>query len=134
MALDGMDLSSLTKAHSSMTPDQVFNYVWAAEMIDQVISQVKKECCETYKEKHWNVLYAKILAPIIDNKVSSSLKELCNRYDIENEAKASNMIITVKRCFKRVLDDHLRGFVRTDSEFEDEFSELLGITSKDCAG
>lgn len=130
VTLDGINLSSLTKAHSSMTPDQVFNYVWAAEMIDQVISQVKRECYETYKEKHWNVFHAKILAPIIDNQASPSLKELCDRYDIENEAKASNMIITIKRCFRRVLEDHLRRFVRTDSEIEDEFSELLGIISK----
>jgi DNA-directed RNA polymerase specialized sigma24 family protein len=134
VALEGSDLSSLTTAHSSMTPDQLFNYVWAAEMIDQVISQVKKECCDTGKEKHWNVFHAKILAPIIDNRASPSLKELCGRYGIENEAKASNMIITIKRCFRRVLEDHLRCFVRTDSEIEDEFNELLGIISRGRAG
>ena len=134
VALNGIDLSGLTEAHSSMTPDQVFNYVWAAEMIDQVISQVKKECCNTGKEKHWNVFRAKILAPIIENRASPSLKGLCDRYDIENEAKASNMIITIKRCFRRILEDHMRRFVRTDSDIEDEFNELLGIISKGRAG
>ena len=117
-----------------MAPDQFFNFVWAAEMIDRVISQVKKECCDTGKEKHWNVFHAKILVPIIDNRASPSLKELCDRYGIENEAKASNMIITIKRCFRRVLEDHLRRFVRTDSEIEDEFNELLGIISGGRAG
>jgi len=134
VALEGIDLSSLTTAHSSMTPDQVFNYVWAAEMIDQVISQVRKECFDTGKKKHWNVFHVKILAPIIDNQAGPSLKELCDRYGIENEAKASNMIITIKRCFRRILEDHLRRFVRTDSEIEDEFNELLGIISRGRAG
>jgi DNA-directed RNA polymerase specialized sigma24 family protein len=134
VALEGIDLSSLTKTHSSMTPDQVFNYVWAAEVIDQVISQVKKECYDTDKEKHWDVFNAKILVPIIDNRASPSLKELCDRYGIENETRASNMIITIKRCFKRVLEDHLRRFVRTGSEVGDEFNELLEIISKGRAG
>jgi DNA-directed RNA polymerase specialized sigma24 family protein len=134
ITLEGNDLYSLTMVHSSMTPDQVFNYVWATDIINQVISQVKRECCDTAKEKHWDVFRAKILDPIIENKNNPSLKELCKRYNIENEAKASNMIITIKRCFKRVLEDHLRRFVRADSEIEDEFNELLGIISKGRAG
>lgn len=133
-ALEGSDLSGLTRAHSRMTPDQVFNYIWATEMIDQVISRVKKECCDTGKETHWRVFHAKILAPIIDNQASPSLQELCERYGVEDEAKASNMIITVKRCFRRVLEDHLRRFVRTDSEIEDEINELLEIISGGRAG
>ena len=132
--LEGCDLSNLTTAHSSMTPDQAFNYVWATEMIDEVIYRVRKECCDTGKEIHWRVFHAKILVPIIDNRASPSLKELCSRYGIDNEAKASNMIITVKRCFRRVLEDHLRHFVQTDSEIENEINELLGIISKGRAG
>jgi RNA polymerase sigma-70 factor (ECF subfamily) len=132
--LEGNDLYSLTMAHSSMTPDQVFNYVWATDLINQVISQVKKECYDTGKKKHWEVFHAKILTPIIDNQNNPSLKDLCKRYNIENEAKASNMIITIKRCFKRILEDNLRRFVRTDSEIEDEFNELLRIISKGRAG
>ena len=134
VALEGGDLSRLTTEHLNMTPDQVFNYVWATEMIDRVISQVKKECHDTGKETHWNVFHAKILDPIINNHTSPPLKELCERYGIENEAKASNMIITIKRCFRRVLEDHLRGFVQMDSEIEDEMSEFLGIIAGGRAG
>ena len=134
VALDYGDLSSLTTDHSTMSPHQVFNYIWATEMIDQVISQVKKECYDTGKENHWRVFHAKILSPILDNRASPSLKELCDRHGIDNEAKASNMIITVKRCFRRVLEDILRRFVRTDSEIEDEINELLEIISEGRAG
>ena len=134
VTFEGRDLSSLATAHISMTPFQVFNYVWATEVIDQVITQVKTECYNTSKETHWNVFYTKILAPIIDNQTSPSLRELCDRYSIENEAKASNMIITIKRCFRRVLEDYLRRFVRTDLEVEDEIKELLEIISEGRAG
>jgi hypothetical protein len=132
--LEGNDLSALITAHSRMTPNQIFNYIWATEMIDRVISQVRKECCDTGKETHWHIFHAKILSPIVDNRAGPSLKELCVQYGIENEARASNMIITVKRCFRRVLEDHLRRFVRTDSEIEEEINELLEIISAGRAG
>jgi RNA polymerase sigma-70 factor (ECF subfamily) len=132
--LESNDFSYLTTIQSSMSPDQVFNYVWATEIIDQVISQVKRECYSTEKEKHWNIFREKILTPIIDNTASPSLKKLCDKYGVEDEAKASNMIITVKRCFRRILEDRLRGFVRNDSEIEDEFNELLRIIAKGGAG
>jgi DNA-directed RNA polymerase specialized sigma24 family protein len=134
VALEDSDLSGLAVAHSGMTANQVFHYMWATEVIDHVVSQVKKECFDTGKETHWQVFQAKILAPIIDNGAGPSLKELCVRYGIENEAKASNMIVTIKRCFRRVLEDHLRRFVRTDTEIEDEINELLGIISGGRAG
>ena len=35
--LESNDFSYLTTIQSSMSPDQVFNYVWATEIIDQVI-------------------------------------------------------------------------------------------------
>ena len=134
VALEGGDFSSLTTAHSRMSPDQIFNYIWATEIIGQVISQVKKECCDTGKETHWHVFHAKIISPIIDNRAGPSLKELCDRHGIDSEAKASNMIVTVKRCFRRVLEDQLGRSVREDSEIEDEINELLEIISGGRAG
>ena len=134
VGLESCDLSGLTTAHSKMTPDQVFNYIWATEIIGQVISQVRKECYDTGKETHWQVFQAKILDPIMDNRTASSLRELCERYGIESEAKVSNMIVTVKRCFRRVLEDQLGRFVREDSDIEDEINELLEVISGGRAG
>lgn len=134
VAIEACDYSSLATAHSNMAPDQVFNYIWATEIIQRVISQVRKECYDTGKEIHWHVFQAKILDPIMNNRSPYSLLELCERHGIENEAKASNMIITVKRCFRRVLEDQLRRFVREDSDIEEEINELIEVISAGRAG
>ncbi len=84
--LESDDLPDLPAARANMSPDQVFNYVWATEIIDEVILQVEDECCSTGKEKHWRVFHAKILVPITENKAAPSLSELCDRYGIEDEA------------------------------------------------
>lgn len=134
LLLESKDLPELPRARSSMSPDQAFNYMWATEIIDQVIIQVERECCSTNKEKHWQIFRAKILAPIMENEPSPMLRELCEQYGVDSEAKASNMIVTVKRCFRRTLEEQLRRFVRTESEIEDELNELLGIIAKGGAG
>ena len=134
LLLESDDLPDLPEAWSSMSADQAFNYAWATQIIDQVITQVEQECQSTNKERHWQIFHGKILNPIIKNEPSPALRKLCEKYGVDNEAKASNMIITVKRCFRRALEDQLRRFVRSDSEIEDEINELLGIIDKGGAG
>ena len=40
VSLEDNDLPDMPKAQSNMNPDQIFNYVWATEIIDRVILQV----------------------------------------------------------------------------------------------
>lgn len=134
LALESNDLPDLPPARSSMSPDQIFNYVWATNIIDQVICQVKQVCCHAGKEKHWQIFNAKVLLPIMENRSSAPIKDLCQQYGIDSEAQASNMIVTVKRCFSRTLEDQLRHFVQTDADIEDERKELMGIICQGRAG
>ena len=134
LVLEANDLPELPRARSTMSPDQVFHYVWATEIVDQVIAQVERECRSAGKEKHWQVFHAKVLAPIMKNQPGPPLRALCKEHGIASEAKASNMIITVKRCFRRTLEDQLRRFVQTDADIEDELNELLGIFARGGAG
>lgn len=134
LLLGSDDLPDLPETCSSMNSDQAFNYVWATQILDQVLTQVEQECNNTSKKKHWQIFHAKILSPIVKNEPSPPLRELCKKYGIENEAKASNMIVTVKRSFRRVLEDQLRHFVKTDSEIEDELNEIFAVVGKSGAG
>lgn len=119
---------------AGVTPDEAFLYTWASGLLDEVLAKVKDECYSTNKAAHWQVFYAKVLAPIIDSAAPLSLTDICTKYGVENTSKASNMIVTVKRRFRAVLRHCLRKFVQSDSEIEDELSELIGILSKNIAG
>lgn len=123
-------LLDLPLAQSEKNPEQVFHYTWATDLLDEVLDKVREEYCSTGKTIHWEVFRVKILAPIFDNAEVPSLAELRKKYSIESERKASNMAITVKRRFATVLRHHLRQFVQSDSEVEEEFRELVEILSK----
>ena len=132
--LESEVLSNMPRAQSQRPPEHVFNYVWATELLDQVLAEVRQEYCGTAKETHWKVFQARVLAPILDGAEAPPLADLCDKHGIEGESRASNMIITVKRRFGVVLRRCLRQFVQSDSEVEDEYSELIEILSKGSAG
>jgi hypothetical protein len=53
-----------------------------------------------------------------------SLEQLCAKYDISDTAKASNMMVTVKRRFQKLLKKRLRDSVMSDEEAERELEEI----------
>jgi hypothetical protein len=113
------------------TPEQAFNYAWAAAVLDEVLVEVRQGLSETGKETHWEVFRERVLAPIFDDVKPPSITELCSKYGIASETQASNMIATVKRRFQAVLQWRLRQFISEDSTVDAEFRELLAALSID---
>jgi len=128
--LDDAGIPDTPISNLNLCPDQAFNYAWATNLLDKVLATVKKEYCTTDRAVYWEVFFATVVSPILDNTEAPSLAELCEKYGIEKEKKASNMIITVKRRFSTALKHQLRQFVQSDSEVEDEFRALIEILSK----
>lgn len=117
----------------SDSADDMFNYAWACEILDQILKQTEDQCRISGKAVHWDVFRKKVLGPIIDGTESPPLSEICQRYDIDSEAKASNMIVTVKRRFSAVLKRVLRQYVESDVQIDEEFDRLLMVLSKSGA-
>lgn len=131
--LETIDLPNFSIAQSEVGPEQVFHYAWATNLLDQVLAEVKDECYSTRKATHWQVFHAKVVAPIVDSTQTPSLSAICKKYGVESESRASNMIVTVKRRFRAVLERCLRQYMQSDSDVEDEFNDLLEILSKSGA-
>jgi len=132
--LEGTDWLSVPEPVHYTTPVEVFDYAWASALLDQVLAEVERQCRETGESVHWEVFRARVVLPIMDNVEPPSLAHLCAKHGISNEAKASNMIITVKRRFQAVLRRHVRRFVDSDADVNDEIRDLMRIFSGGCAG
>ena len=107
-----------------------FNVAWISELLNQTLEEVKNECLKTGKNIHWNIFSEKVLDPILKHTSPPSTKELRIKYNIDDEKKVSNMIITVKRRLRKSLERHLRTFTCKDSEIEQEINEMLAVFSK----
>lgn len=101
-----------------------FNYAWVSNLMEQALEDTESQCHEQGKSTHWNVFHDRVLQPILERSDPPSLSDLCERHDIADTRRASNMIITVKRRFQEVLRRHLRQSVASDAEMREEMEEL----------
>jgi hypothetical protein len=81
-------------------------------------------------EIHWYVFRDRIVEPMLNSATSLSLTEICEKYNIESEKKASNMIITVKRRFQAVLRQYVHNTVASESQVTDELQEIMKFLPK----
>jgi len=119
------DLLTLPQMISSMTPEDCYNYTWLSYLLERVLKEVKGDCLSDGLDLHWKVFHERVVIPILDDSPTPSLKEICEKYGIEDEKKASNMIITVKRRFQTVIRKHVRDTVANEDEIDDEVQELF---------
>jgi hypothetical protein len=99
-------------------------------MLEQVLAEVEAKCHQDGKTVHWHIFYDRILDPIMEKTEPPSMKEICRKYAVENEAKASNMMVTVKRRFQTVLRSHLRSLVVSEDQVEEELAEITRFLPK----
>lgn len=126
---DNIDPADLPEPVTGLTAEQSFNYAWVSDLLDTMLPEVQAACHSQGKTIHWKVFHDRVLQPIMENVPAPSLKEICDKYGIENTEKASNMIITVNRRFRATLKRHLRRAVANNSEVEQELEELMRIFS-----
>ncbi len=124
VSLDMVDLPELPYAVEQSSPEETFNYAWISSLLEQVLEQVEVTCQENGRTVYWEVFHDRILQPVMDGREQPSLKEVCKRYGIQDDVKASNMIVTVKRCLQVTLRKHLRDSVVSDEQVSGELKEL----------
>jgi len=127
--LDQIDPVELPEPMDGLTAEQSFNYTWVSDLLDKMLEEVQAIYCSQGKAVYWQLFADRILQPIMDNTSAPSVEEICEKYGVENTAKASNMIITVKRRFRATLRRHLRQSVASNTEVEEELKELIRIFS-----
>ncbi len=82
-------------------------------------------------QTHWQVFQDRLLGPTLDNRDPVPLAQLCQKYGIKDEATASNMINTVKKRVRRVLESHVRQTVASDEQAEEELRNIVRLLKKD---
>jgi len=130
VSLDAIEPPSLPQTIIESNPEDSYHYAWVSAMLDQVLSDVKHACCEQGMETHWSIFSERVVQPMLNNAAPPSLKDICEKYSIESEKKASNMIVTAKRRFQSALKQYIRSTVASESQMADELKEILKFIPK----
>ena len=132
--MDPYDIAELPQAVTQLTPEDSFTYVWVSALLEEVLAQLKEEYEQAGRQRHWQCFHDRTLRPIMDGGDAPSLDTLCQRYDISDTSKVSNMILTVKRRFQTMIRQHLRDLVMSDEEAEEELKEIRQFLPKVMQG
>lgn len=112
------------------SPDEMFTYIWASNVLDRVIEQLKEEYLTKGLEKHWKVFSEKVLRPIQDGTPEPLYESICQDLNVQDEYKASNMTNAVKRRFRTLLKQVVLAHVGSDQDVDEEIAELFSIFSQ----
>jgi hypothetical protein len=123
--LEITDKPALPDTVGELDAEQSFNYAWKAEILERVLAEVRERYIKRDMERHWYVFRDRLLQPILEGREAPSLNQICERYGITNETKASNILKTVKRLFRSVLDKHVRQTVVSSEAVEEEMREIF---------
>ena len=130
VCLDTIEEPALPHANPDMTAEESYNYGWMSALLDRVLSDVEAKCNEQGMGMHWNIFNDRVVQPILKQQASPSLEDICEKYGIADRKKASNMAITVKRCFQAVLQEHVRNTVISDDQTREELQEIMQFFPK----
>jgi len=130
VSLDAIEPPALPQTIIESNPEDSYNYAWVSAMLDKVLSDIKHACCEQGMETHWSIFSERVVQPMLSSAAPPSLKDICEKYGIESEKKASNMIVTVKRRFQSALKQYIRSTVASESQMADELKEILKFLPK----
>ena len=130
VSLDHVDPSSVPDPSGYGTPEDAYNYTWAAEFLRKVCDDVREACYDNDLSRHWAVFNGRVLEPILSRQDPPSLPTLCAELGITDEKQAANMIGVVKKRFKATMRRHLSHLVETEAEIEEEYHDLLAVFSR----
>jgi len=130
VSIDIDDPPELPDKTCELDPKESFNYAWKVDLLERALAEVKENYVSQDLATHWRVFQDRLLQPVLNDQPSPSLQEICRRYGIADEARASHMLDTVKRHFYKVLRKHVRLTVGTSQGVEEELEEFLKFFQK----
>lgn len=125
LPLSEVDEINLADARRHATPEAAFEYHFSAALVRGVLRMVQASCLAEGLEAHWTVFERRVMRPLLTGEAAPSLTVLAAQLGLNDEAQVSNLAITVKRRFARLLRDEIRATVAEENEVEDELHLLF---------
>ena len=115
---------------SQPAPDEGFDIAWAKALLDEALRRMRQECEASGRRDVWGVFEARMLEPLLHNAEPMPYERLVETYNLASPAQASNVLITAKRMFARVLKGLIGEYERDEAQVEAEIADLQRILAR----
>jgi RNA polymerase sigma-70 factor (ECF subfamily) len=134
VSLDVAEPPALPESVVQGSIEESYHYAWLSALLERVIVAVRAECAESGMLTHWALFSERVVQPILMDKAPPSLASICAAHGITETQIASNMIVTVKRRFRRLLIRNIRQTLLEEVRTSEELEELLQFFPKGAQG
>lgn len=109
-------------------PD-AFDRQWASQTFKAAIAWMRDECRTEGRDHEWAVFSKRLLEPALSSAEPVEYGDLVSQYGLDSAAQASNLLMTAKRRFQRLLHRAVTDYADDDQNFESELNELWRVAS-----
>jgi RNA polymerase sigma-70 factor (ECF subfamily) len=111
-------------------PDSQFDVAWARQLLAEAIRRTQEECKASGRDDVWGVFDTRVLGPMLHDAAPLGYEELVKQFGLTSPSQASNLLVTGKRMFARVLRSLIAEYAREDADIDQELADLTEILSK----
>ena len=104
--------------------EEFFNYSWIQAILENVSKRLKEKYKTSNKLFYWEAFNLRVIEPILTKQEAPCMREVCQKVGISDESKVSNYIYQVKQNFQKELRNHIREYVNTEQEVNEELTEF----------
>lgn len=143
---DGRDVEL---ASDEATPSHALDAAWACRVLEEAVHRMRRECRAAGRDDLWGVFETRVVEPALHGGKPLPYQQLVHQYRLSTYRQASNLVITGKRMFVRILRavvseytpeeqinaeiDELRDALSRAGS-QGTFRELLSGTLQPCQG
>lgn len=105
------------------TPEDVFNRIWARELMLRVLRMFKESCRDAGSDTRWHIFNLRIIRPSLEGGTPPSLEDLARQFDLTPK-QAANRLLVARRGYQRLLRETIRIYAVSEEEVAAEIQEL----------
>jgi len=107
-----------------------FDLAWAHNVIEETVRRMRTECETLNRTDVWGVFECRLLGPILNGAEPVEYDELVGRFNLQSPSQASNLLITAKRMFARLMHSVVGEYALGSAEIESEIGDLMEILGR----
>jgi len=115
--------------HDGLSPpvSDVFDLAWAREVLAEAVRWMQVECEKSRRTDIWGVFKCRVLDPTLGQTEPLPYEQLVERFGFQSPTQASNVLITAKRMFVRMLRSVVGEYARDETDIDAELEDLKRI-------
>jgi DNA-directed RNA polymerase specialized sigma24 family protein len=108
-------------------PSDIFDVAWARSVISQTVELMREQCQASDRADVWGVFECRLLDPLINGAEPVEYDVMVERFGFQSPSQASNVLITAKRMFARLMRSVVGQYALGSDEIESEIHELMEV-------